>query len=113
MLIAIFTAGFVYDYNSYILYRQHNDNLIGSNKQFVLTQKTKEAFKYPNRTSNLVKEFYKGYSSYMSLEDNKYVYLSGHYRDSFKNKLKLLFSSKIKKRKNDILFRIKVLFNKY
>lgn len=112
-MIAVFTASYIYDFDAYILYRQHGNNQIGSNKSTFTKAKFK-AFRHPKYyTSTLVKELFKGFSDDIYKEDLPYVKIAGEYQQSFKKKNKLLFSRKIKKRRHKFLFKIIVLFNRY
>jgi len=112
-LVAVFTANYVYDFNGYILYRQHSNNQIGSNKKF-FTKFKWQHFMHPKySTTTLLKELIKGYESELDPVDLKYIKTAAFYRDGFGKKMKLLFSHKIRRRKYNFLFKIKVLLNKF
>lgn len=112
-LIALFTANYVYDFNSYILYRQHTNNQIGSNKKFFTKFKWNNFMHPKHSTTTLLKELLAGYEKDISEEDLKIIKMAAFYKDSHKNKRKLLFTHKIKKWKQNYLFKLKVLLNKY
>ena len=112
-LIAQYTGTVVYDYNSYILYRQHENNQIGSNKKFFTKSKISNFFHPKHKTSDLLKKFLFYYEKDIYSNDLKYVKIAANYNKSTINKVKLLFSIKIKRRKYNVLFKIKVLLNKF
>ena len=113
LLIAVFTGGFFYDINAHILYRQHGGNQIGSNKRFFTKNKISLFLHPKHRTSDLLSEFYRLYQDELSPEDKRLVDIAAHYRESFKKKWKLLWSRKIRRRKYNPLFKVKVLLNKF
>lgn len=112
-LIANFckNAHYIYDENAYILYRQHGNNLIGSNKGKmkkvckILFGKTPEI----RRKHNLVSRFYELYKDEIVDEDENLIFRLANYK-KFKNRMKLLFSSSKR-----VSFRLKTLifFRKY
>lgn len=112
-LVAIFTANYVYDFNGYILYRQHSNNQIGSNKKFFTKYKWDNFMHPKHSTTTLLKELINGYKNEIDPRDLEIIKMAAFYRDSFKKKCKLLFTRKIKKRTHNFLFKLKVLLNKY
>ena len=112
-LVAVFTADYIYDINSYIYYRQHGNNQIGSNKKFFTKDKIKKFLRPKHLTSSLIKEFLVNYNDDIYADDFKYVYIAANYSNSFIEKNKLFWSLRIRRRKFNILFKLKVLFNKY
>lgn len=112
-LISLYTADLVYDYNSYILYRQHSSNLIGSNKKIFSRKRINNFLKPRYKTSNLLKEFIRLYSKDIYEKDIKYIEIASQYDKSFLKKMRLLFSHKIYKRRFNFLFKIQVLLKKY
>lgn len=114
LLIAAFTGEYYYDINSHIFYRQHGNNQIGSNKKTLTKKKINDFIKKKNvYTSKLLDELLIGYKEDISVDDIKYIEIARDYKKSFKNKIKLLFSKKIKKIRKNYLFKIKVIFNRY
>jgi len=113
LLIAAFTASYYYDNNAYTLYRQHDSNLIGYNNKPSLCKRINDLKARPNKTSRLIQEFIKNFKNDIYPEDLKHVELVANYTNNFKDKLKLLFSRKINRRKYKIIFKIKVLLNKH
>lgn len=112
-LIARFIGNVYYDTNSYILYRQHQTNMIGSNKKLLSKNRFKYFLNPMHKTSNLVKTFYLNYKDEIKEKDKKYVKIAGLYKDKLGLKLKLLFSFRIRKRRLNFLYKIQILFNKY
>lgn len=109
-LVAEFTGFVIYDTNSYILYRQH-DNLIGSNKKMSIN-KVYNFFKPKHKTSALVKEFYNYYKEDIYKEDLKKVSLVAFYDSSILSTLKLVFSS-INSRSKKLAHKIQFLLRKF
>ncbi len=100
-------TNFVYDENpDKILYRQHNTNLIGSNKK-VLKKLKKKTFQ--KSSFNLMKQFYELYKNHI-LEDDLIVFKKISKINKLKNKLYLFF--KIKSNFS-LVFKIKLLLNNY
>lgn len=112
-LIARYTASVYYDTNSYILYRQHNSNMIGSNKKLLSKNRFKNYINPEHKTSSLVKTFYFNYKDDIKQKDKKYVEIAALYNVKFKYKLKLFFSYKIRKRRLNFMFKLQILFGKY
>lgn len=112
-LIALYSAKSVYDFNSYIYYRQHQSNQIGSNKSVFTKSKFKELFHPTHSKDELPKQLLKGFEKDIPEEDLKYVKMVAYYKDSFKNKNRLLFSNKIRARRLDFVYRFRVLFKKF
>jgi len=112
-LVAAYTAYFVYDDNSYILYRQHNNNQLGLRKKRTLFHKIKMCFKKGKRTeSKLCFELLKGYEKYIDSKYDVIKYMTV-YKKKINIKLKLMFSKKYKRRTDNFEKKIKLLFNKY
>lgn len=112
-LIAKYCCEVFYDYEAHILYRQHSNNQIGSNKKIFNKNKIRNFLHPKHKTSDLLKKFYEYYKEDIYFKDLPEVELAAFYDTSIKNKTKLLFSNKIKRRKYNLLFKIKVLFNKF
>lgn len=101
----------IYDSNSYIYYRIHENNTIGisNNKIKDLALKIKRFFKKSNNSrSRFAKDFYECYKDVL---DNKYtqtIKKLAYYKEDFLLKIKLLCDRNFK----GILFRIYVILNK-
>ena len=112
-LIAAYTADYIYDFDGYILYRQHSSNQIGSNKKKWTWSNFKKFFKYKGDQSKLAEQLLIGYESEITDEqDLENIRLVRDYKRKFGSKLKLLFKKRFKKRKNNLILKIKILFNK-
>lgn len=109
-LIAEFTGFLIYDTNSYILYRQHN-NLIGSNKK-ISFKKIKTYLNPIHKTSDLIKEFYRDFKEDINPEDIDKVFLVAQYDQSIAKTVKLVFS-KINSRSKKFFHKIQFLFRKF
>ena len=111
-LIALFTAEYVYDFKSYIHYRQHTNNQIGSSKK-LLTKANMQKLHKKSKKTYLFKEFLKGYESEIYPQDLKYVKAAANCYDKFGNRFKVFFSHKIRRRKHNFIFKLLVLLGKY
>ena len=110
-LVAEFCGTVIYDTNSYILYRQHYGNQIGSNKKISL-KRIKNFFKPIHKTSKLVNIFYNYYKNDIHPADLKKVEIVANYSKSLKNRFKLIFSG-INSRNHKFFHLIQFLFNKF
>lgn len=86
-----------FDKDVHILYRQHDNNVIGIKKSFLRTVKLKinSLTKKERKRSKVIKSLYDCYSSKMSDEDKKLALLVINYDKNILNRLKLLFCFKI------------------
>lgn len=101
----------IYDSNSYIHYRIHEQNTIGATTKIKnLKIKIKRFFsKRKNTRSKFAKDFYETYSSKMkdtNLKNN--IKQFGYYRENILLKVKLLFNKKYK----GMIFKFYVLLNR-
>lgn len=97
-LVAVYTADYIYDFNGYILYRQHGNNQIGTNKRKFTPSHVKKAFKNKGNTGRLINELFSGFSA-----DIKEIYLNDllvvrDYKKSLRKRFKLAFSRRYKGR---------------
>lgn len=112
-LLAVLNAEYVYDYNCHILYRQHGHNEIGSNDALMSKSNLKK-IKNPKHTTPLIhQQLLAGFKDDIPSEYLPYVEIIANYKQSFKKKMKLVFSRKIHKRKHNFIFKLLVLFGKY
>ena len=111
-LIAVYTADYIYDFNGYILYRQHGSNQIGTNKKKYTFSNFKKFIKYKGGQSQLISELVNGYGSEISEEDMQNMLIVRDYKKKFSYKMKLMFKRKFKKRNRNLILKMKVLFNK-
>lgn len=111
-LIAAYSADYVYDFNAYILYRQHGDNQIGTNKKKWTWKNIKKFIKFKGGQSKLAEELLIGYGEELNEEDRrKFIYLRD-YKKKLSYKIKLMFSQKFRKRNHNVILKMKLLFNK-
>lgn len=106
-LVASSLSGRIYyDSHSYINYRQHEKNVVGSNKGFskALKIKIKQLFNKKRNVSRTAQELMSGYEPELSEEAKELLDLLGNYYCNFSAKKKLLlyykkvnFSSKLRK----------------
>lgn len=112
-LLGIFTCDYVYDFGAHILYRQHGNNQIGSNKKLFSKSKWNAFFHPKYSTTTLLKELIKGYEKDISKEDLEQIKIAAYYKDSKKNKRALKKSNLIVPRKHKFFFRLKVSLGKW
>lgn len=112
-LIAVFAGDYIYDFEPHILYRQHGKNQIGSNKKFFTRKKFSKFIHNSYSQTTIISELIKGFDQDISEEDMKYLKIAAEYKKSFVSLCKLAFSRKIKRRRFNFLFRIKVFCKKY
>lgn len=112
-LIAVFAGEYIYDFEPHILYRQHGKNQIGSNKKFFTKKKISKFLHNSYSQTVIINELIKGFESYISEEDMKYLKIAAEYKKNFRCMCKLAFSKKIKRRRFNFLFKIKVLCKKF
>lgn len=102
-----------YDRNSYILYRQHSNNVIGGTTTW--GQKWKRRIETIKNTpclrSKAITELYKGYRELLSPENAQVCLLVSNYKNSFKDKIALLNNKKIysPNKRIDSIYRLSVL----
>jgi rhamnosyltransferase len=109
-----FEGNVVYDPNSHILYRQHSNNVIGSNSN-PLDRFKKSGFFDNNRIrSKIAFELISIYGSSMPKEQKITTNIMVNYRSSLKNKWNLIRNPEIKTHRQgtDILLIFNILFNK-
>lgn len=114
--IALVNGSFVYyDNNAYIKYRQHDNNVIGmTNNIFKLYKNRLKRFIHSTcETSNTSKELLRN-SKIIKPQHKETLFLLSEYKINLKYKIKLLFSTKCYSKNiiTNILFKIKILFNK-
>ncbi len=112
-LIGQYVGKTIYDENSYIMYRQHIKNQIGSNKKLFSKKRIKETFNSNHPKSKLIHTFYELYQDDIHKEDLKYVELVACYKDSLLKRLKVVNSLKIRARKHNLLHKLQFLLGKF
>lgn len=108
-LIAAYTASYVYDENAYIFYRQHGDNLIGSNRS--LLKKAKKFFSYRGPQSALCRELLLGYGEEIE-EKNKRRLIVVRDGKKIGNRIKILLFGRCHTFKKTLALKVKALFGK-
>ena len=100
----------IYDNNSYIKYRIHDSNAIGQDSRLgQLKIKVSRFFqKRKNTRSKFAQAFYASYKNKIPEKYKNDIAYLAFYRESFKYKIKLLFSNKFK----GIIFKIYVILNR-
>lgn len=107
--------GYVYcDKNSYIFYRQHNDNVIGGTSTILSRWKRriKSIIKDPCSRSKGIEQILIGYKKYLSKENYMICKEVVDYKRDFCKRLNLLFDKKIcsPDLKIDFMYRLAVFF---
>lgn len=114
--IAFSTGKVIYDNIPHISYRQHENNVIGNSSN--IKDKIKKRKNNIKKTillrSSMSKYILENYSDKILEENIKYVKLIANYRNSFFNKMKLLFNFKIRRNSffDDVLYRIAIVISK-
>lgn len=107
----------VYDSNSHILYRQHENNVIGATGSIKKNWQARWSH-LKNATkirSSAIKEIYDNYCSLMTEENRELSRWIIDYNSSFKHRLRLLFNREINfpVKKTDFYYRLAVLFGAF
>lgn len=116
--VCLAIGGYVYfDKNSYIMYRQHSNNVIGLNDTFIKKQKKRISRLIEGRRerSNIAKELLRGYNKYLNKSNENLVFQAANVPESIICRIKLIFNKnfRCKSLKNNILSRIAVLLGVY
>lgn len=111
-LIAVFTSSYIYDQESRILYRQHGNNMIGSDNENMAFyfKKFKNSKKFRH---NLFSQLLLGYGNEMSKEDVKDIKSFLAYKKRPSQRLRIFFSRRYKTKTHPKLRKIKLLLGKY
>ena len=103
----------VHDKESYILYRQHGNNVVGITNSPL--KKIKAYEKYAKTRNYMAKSYIEKYASIIPEENYKIIKnVAEFYKHNILNKFRLIFSKKYKsqKFKSDLKFIYDVIFNK-
>lgn len=101
----------IYDSDSYIYYRIHENNAIGISNSKIknVTNKIRRFFKKSNTSrSRFAKDFYECYKDIIDNSYKEIIKNLAYYKEDFLLKIKLLFDKNFK----GVLFRIYVILNK-
>ena len=98
-LLHIYLGDLIYDSNSYILYRQHNQNVFGEKRSLLelLTLKFNFTQHSKNYHSGTAKDLLNGYSNSLRKTEYKQLKDIAEYRHSLGKLIKLLFNKDIKR----------------
>lgn len=104
------------DNNSYILYRQHGNNVVGSNnsRYSQLKRRLSTLFKPDNKRSSEIKNIINVYQNYISADKLRTLKLLSDYQNNFINKIKIVLSKEIRfKDKSNFFLKMAIMFNKF
>ena len=106
----------IYDEKKYVKYRQHDSNVIGANYNIIkkIKKRWKNFWKCDHSREKTAKEILNGYSDrIVNKEYLEELQQLAEYRKSYKNKVKLILSRKMKAEKyKTILFKLAIIMNK-
>lgn len=111
-MIAIYSANYVYDFNGYILYRQHGDNQIGTNKKKWTRKNISKVLHTKNGQDHTADELLKGFEKDIYPENLQDLIMIRDYKKKFKYKWKLMFNKKYRKRNRNLILKLKFILNK-
>lgn len=104
----------ILDKNSYILYRQHGDNVIGANQNIISKLKRCSIFNFEKKRKQQLICLLEGYGKYMNNVNYNNLNIMAHYDKKVINRLKSMFlrynSEKIR---YNLLIRISFLINSF
>jgi rhamnosyltransferase len=115
-IVSFVNGNIYYDTNSYILYRQHTNNVIGGNQ--TIFKKYKRRFdnfrKKTRKREKMALSLYQLYSDFSTTENEKICHSVAFYRNSLNSRIKLIFNSKMRFStiKKKVLFIVVVLFGR-
>ena len=115
-IIIKLTGEIIYDRNSYILYRQHENNVFGSKNSIIKIIKIKiKLFKNKSFYTYLINDILNGYGESLRYEDYSTLKTISEYKTSFPRKVKLLLNKQIKRNTftGTIFLKILILFSKF
>lgn len=104
------------DSNSYILYRQHGNNIVGSNHSRFsqLKRRMSTLFQSDNKRSSEIKNIITVYQKYISDDKFRTLKLLSDYQQNLRNKIKIILSTEIRyKEKSNFFLRMAIMFNKF
>ncbi|WP_432647397.1 glycosyltransferase [Mitsuokella sp.] len=93
-LVCIFMGRVVYDKNPHILYRQHENNVVGASKRSYTKAVKHILFTHSSRRVRTLNNFRLVYKEYLKKEDKDDLMLLSSYNSSVKKKLYLFFNPK-------------------
>lgn len=109
----LFFGKVIYDKTSYILYRQHSNNVIGMKVKLKdrLKRKWKSFTTLFNQHENETeaKELLKTYNTILNKTDRNYIELVANYKKDVKTRFKFLFSDKVKRKHNNLFLKLRII----
>lgn len=109
LICLIFEGQVHYDINSYILYRQHENNVIGNTDSFFTKLKNNGLLNSDKVRSNNVKELYSHYNSHITNNEiRRFLYDIVYYDVKLKSKINLLLNYRL--RTSNIIETINIKF---
>ena len=96
--VAVSTGKVFYDENEYILYRQHDNNVVGARKNFLGQLKRRLLNLKKRREQSFVrismaKELYSNYNNYLSNKASRNLYYFTNYKEHFIYRIKLFVNN--------------------
>ena len=109
--MCVYLGQVVYDTNSYILYRQHGNNQIGSNNAIGRMKKRLEYNKHAGTLQHQAQRLLELYKDQMTLIDIAIVSKLAFYKENLFTKLSLLFDSKYryKSMESNLFYFLKII----
>ncbi|RKL61647.1 glycosyltransferase family 2 protein [Thermoanaerobacteraceae bacterium SP2] len=116
-LILNFLGKIIYDKNSYILYRQHEDNYFGTKSSIKKAIKFKSVLfnRKRNFYSNMIAEILEGYRDILGKDDRLMLENIISYRNSIVNKAKLILNRQLKRNTfaGTLFIKILIFFSRF
>lgn len=121
MHICMFFGDIYYDSNSYILYRQHGDNVVGAKNTFKARfESHKKSFQHlssQHEKETDAKEILSVYGNQLSDDDKRMVEVVAFYRHNYSARLRWLFGigepyKSIRRKKDNIWLYIRIVLGK-
>ena len=114
----MFLGHIYYDHNSYILYRQHGNNVVGAKTTFKTRMRSRiKSLRHlfnQHENEQEAKELLKVYGDMLSDIDVKLISIVAYYKDSLMNRLKWLigigeFNRGINRKNDNIWLKLRIL----
>ena len=112
-----FLGSIVYDQNSYVLYRQHNQNVFGNERTLLKLIQIKFTFiKYrKDYYSQMAKDLLIGYGEYLDKTDFNILKDVVEYKNSILKRIRLFLNKDIKRNtlRGTLVLKILILFSRF
>lgn len=115
-IVIFFTGKVIYDENSYILYRQHDNNVFGNESSFKkIMGLRRQQLKNKSYFSNMILELLNGYGEQLSSKDFAVLKDLYEYKNSIHKKIKLVFNKEFKRDtlKGTLFLKFLIIFSRY